>query len=76
MLSMASNRSTEPTSDQIEALRETLRHHEHLYYVLDAPEVSDTQYDAWMRELRALEDAHPELRAPDSPTQRVGGKPK
>ena len=76
MLSMTSNRSTEPTSDQIEALRETLRHHEHLYYVLDAPEVSDAQYDAWMRELRALEDAHPELRAPDSPTQRVGGKPK
>ncbi len=61
---------------QIDTLRETLRHHEHLYYVLDAPEVSDAQYDAWMRELRALEDAHPELRTPDSPTQRVGGKPK
>ena len=44
--------------------------------VLDAPEVSDAQYDTWMRELRALEDAHPELRTPDSPTQRVGGKPK
>ena len=61
---------------QINALRETLRHHEYLYYVLDAPEVSDAQYDIWMRELRALEDAHPELRMPDSPTQRVGGKPK
>src|SRR5487761_119263 len=61
---------------QIDELRETLRHHEHLYYALDAPEVSDTQYDTWMRELRALEDAHPELRTPDSPTQRVGGKPK
>ncbi len=61
---------------QIDTLRETLRHHEHLYYVLDAPEVSDAQYDIWMRELRALEDAHPELRTPDSPTQRVGGKPK
>ena len=61
---------------QIDELRETLRHHEHLYYGLDAPEVSDAQYDAWMRELRALEDAHPELRTPDSPTQRVGGKPK
>ncbi len=60
----------------INALRETLRHHEHLYYVLDAPEVSDAQYDTWMRELKALEDAHPELRTPDSPTQRVGGKPK
>jgi DNA ligase (NAD+) len=61
---------------QIDALRETLRHHEYLYYVLDAPEVSDAQYDTWMRELRALEDAHPETRTPDSPTQRVGGKPK
>lgn len=60
----------------INALRKILRHHEHLYYVLDAPEVSDAQYDAWMRNLRALEDAHPELRTPDSPTQRVGGKPK
>ncbi len=61
---------------KIEALRETLRHHEYLYFAQDAPEVSDAEYDAWMRELRALEDAHPELRMPDSPTQRVGGKPK
>ena len=61
---------------QIEDLRDTLRHHEYLYYGLDAPEVSDAQYDTWMRELRALEDAHPELRTADSPTQRVGGKPK
>ena len=61
---------------QIDELRETLRHHEYLYYGLDAPEVSDAQYDTWMRQLRALEDAHPKLRTPDSPTQRVGGKPK
>ena len=61
---------------QIDELRETLRHHEYLYYGLDAPEVSDAEYDKWMRELRELEDAHPELRTPDSPTQRVGGKPK
>jgi DNA ligase (NAD+) len=72
---------TKPSADrgiekQIDELRETLRHHEYLYYGLDAPEASDAQYDTWMRELRALEDAHPELRAPDSPTQRVGGKPK
>ncbi|MHB8302898.1 MAG: NAD-dependent DNA ligase LigA [Acidobacteriaceae bacterium] len=60
----------------VEALREKLRYHEHLYYVLDAPEISDAQYDALMRELRALEEAHPELVTPDSPTQRVGGKPK
>jgi len=73
MTKPSANRGVE---EQIEELRETLRHHEYLYHVLDAPEVSDAQYDTWMRELRALEDAHPELRTPDSPTQRVGGKPK
>ncbi len=61
---------------QVNELREKLRHNEHLYYVLDAPEVSDAQYDTWMQELRALEEAHPELLTADSPTQRVGGKPK
>ena len=61
---------------KIEALREKLRHHEHLYYVLDAPEISDAQYDALMHELESLEKAHPELVTPDSPTQRVGGKPR
>ncbi|MHB1675069.1 MAG: NAD-dependent DNA ligase LigA [Acidobacteriaceae bacterium] len=73
---MARHSASDGVEKQIDTLRETLRHHEHLYYVLDAPEVSDAQYDAWMRELRALEDLHPELRTPDSPTQRVGGKPK
>jgi DNA ligase (NAD+) len=73
MTKPSANRGVEK---QIEELRETLRHHEYLYHVLDAPEVSDAQYDIWMRELRALEDAHPELITPDSPTQRVGGKPK
>ena len=73
---MAHHPPTKGVENQIEALRETLRHHEYLYYGLDTPQVSDAQYDAWMRELRALEDAHPELRTPDSPTQRVGGKPK
>jgi len=61
---------------RIEALREELRHHEHLYHVLDTPQWTDAQYDARMNELRALEAAHPELITPDSPTQRVGGKPK
>src|ERR1700689_469449 len=61
---------------QIEKLRETLRHHERLYYVLDQPAVSDAEYDALMRELRDLEAQHPELLTPDSPTQRVGGKPR
>jgi DNA ligase (NAD+) len=63
-------------SQKIEALREKLRRHEHLYYVLDSPEISDAEYDAMMRELKALEDAHPEFAAADSPTQRVGGKPR
>jgi DNA ligase (NAD+) len=56
-------------------LRAELRRHEHLYYVLDAPEISDAAYDALMNELKQLEAAHTELLTPDSPTQRVGGKP-
>ncbi|MSV35111.1 MAG: NAD-dependent DNA ligase LigA [Bryobacterales bacterium] len=63
-------------SKQIEQLREQLRRHEHLYYVLDAPEITDAEYDSMMRELKVLEDAHPELITEDSPTQRVGGKPR
>jgi DNA ligase (NAD+) len=63
-------------SQKIDDLRAQLRRHEHLYYVLDAPEISDTAYDAMMRELQALEAAHPELLTPDSPSQRVGGKPR
>ena len=47
--------------------------HDHRYYVLDAPVVSDAEYDALMRELRAIEERYPELRTPDSPTQRVSG---
>ena len=61
---------------KIEELREKLRHHEYLYYVLDAPEISDAAYDAMTRELQQLEAKHPELVTPDSPTQRVGGKPR
>jgi DNA ligase (NAD+) len=66
----------ETAAEKIEALREVLRHHEHLYYVLDAPEWTDAQYDQRMNELKALEAEHPELVTADSPTQRVGGKPK
>src|ERR1700745_3703897 len=47
--------------------------HDHRYYVLDSPLVSDAEYDMLMRELRTLEERHPELRTPDSPTQRVAG---
>jgi DNA ligase (NAD+) len=60
---------------RIEKLREELRRHEHLYYVLDAPEITDAEYDTLMNELKRLEATHPELVTPDSPTQRVGGKP-
>jgi DNA ligase (NAD+) len=58
-----------------EELRAELRRHEHLYYVMDAPEISDAEYDALMNELKRIEAAHPGLLTPDSPTQRVGGKP-
>jgi DNA ligase (NAD+) len=58
-----------------EELRRVIEHHNHRYYVLDDPEVGDDAYDALLDELRALEEEHPELRTPDSPTQRVGGRP-
>jgi DNA ligase (NAD+) len=58
-----------------EALREAIHRADYHYYVLDAPEVDDATYDAWMRELRDLEARFPELVTPDSPTQRVGGRP-
>src|SRR5690242_13458895 len=61
---------------EIEKVREELRRHEHLYYVLDQPEISDAEYDALMRHLQDLEQQHPELATADSPTQRVGGKPR
>jgi DNA ligase (NAD+) len=56
-------------------LRETIGRHARLYYVEDHPEITDAEYDALMRELLALEEAHPELVTPESPTQRVGGTP-
>jgi len=57
-------------------LRAEIEHHEHAYYVLDRPEILDAQYDALMNLLKALEAEHPELVTPESPTQRVGGKPR
>jgi DNA ligase (NAD+) len=70
--------ATRPTSVQRQAqeLRDEIRRHEHLYYVLDAPEISDADFDLLMQQLKRLEAAHPELVTPDSPTQRVGGKPR
>ena len=61
---------------EIEDLREKLHHHEYLYYVLDQPEISDAEYDRMMRRLQELEAAHPEMVTSESPTQRVGGKPR
>ncbi len=61
---------------KIETLRDQIRRHENLYYVLDAPEISDAEFDALVNELKALEKEHPDLVTPDSPTQRVGGKPR
>ena len=61
---------------KIEALREKIRHHEYLYYVLDNPEISDAEFDRLMQQLKSLEAEHPSLVTPDSPTQRVGGKPR
>lgn len=63
-------------STNIEALRDQIRYHEHRYYVLDDPEISDAEFDLLMQQLKKLEAAHPELITPDSPTQRVGGKPR
>ncbi|OAT35131.1 NAD-dependent DNA ligase LigA [Proteus myxofaciens] len=60
---------------QIDKLRITLRHHEYLYHVMDAPEIPDVQYDSLMNELKALEAQYPELITSDSPTQRVGALP-
>ncbi len=61
---------------RVEALREKIRHHEYRYYVLDAPEITDAEFDQLMNELKQLEVQNPLLIVPDSPTQRVGGKPR
>jgi len=61
---------------KIESLRDKIRHHEYRYYVLDQPEISDAEFDKLMRQLQDLEAEHPALVTPDSPTQRVGGKPR
>jgi len=61
---------------QIKTLRDELRRHEYLYYVVDEPEISDVKFDRMMEELKSLEAEHPELVTPDSPTQRVGGAPR
>src|ERR1700739_584735 len=61
---------------EVEKLREEIRHHEYLYYVLDAPEISDAAFDKLLNRLKELEAGHPELATSDSPTVRVGGAPR
>src|SRR5919199_1362630 len=69
-------RLSSPTPEKRAAeLRRVIEYHNHRYYVLDDPEISDAEYDDLLNELRDLEAEHPELRTPDSPTQRVGAKP-
>ena len=73
---MSSSAGEKNIEKKIDALREKIRHHEYRYYVLDDPEISDADFDKLMNELKRLEAEHPNLITPDSPTQRVGGKPR
>ena len=68
--------ATKDIDKKIETLREKIRYHEYRYYVLDDPEISDAEFDKLMDQLKKLETEHPDLITPDSPTQRVGGKPR
>jgi len=68
--------ATKDSEKKIESLRDKIRHHEYLYYVIDQPEISDAEFDKLMQQLKDLEAEHPELITADSPTQRVGGKPR
>src|SRR5438477_5608551 len=68
--------ATRGIEKKIEALREEIRHHEHRYDVLAKPHITDAQFDRLMNELKEMEVENPELVSPDSPTQRVGGKPR
>ncbi len=68
--------ATKNVEAKVESLRERIRHHEYRYYVLDDPEISDAEFDRLMNDLKKLEAANPELVTLDSPTQRVGGKPR
>ncbi|SEH11934.1 NAD-dependent DNA ligase LigA [Thermoleophilum album] len=74
-MASAAERIPEEARKRAEELREQIAYHDWRYYVLDDPEISDEEYDRLLDELRALEERYPELRTPDSPTQRVGGKP-
>ena len=66
---------SDQVAERVKALRDEIDRHNYLYYALDTPEIDDAQYDALMRDLRRLEEAHPELITAESPTQRVGAEP-
>ncbi len=73
---MSSPADDKKNEKKIEALREKIRHHEYRYYVLDDPEIADADFDKLMNELKRIEKENPSFITPDSPTQRVGGKPR
>src|SRR5919198_1672267 len=68
-------RTQKDVQKRLDELREQVDHHLHRYHVLDDPEISDAEYDRLYDELQALEEEHPDLITPDSPTQRVGAPP-
>src|SRR5450432_3848271 len=68
--------ATKKSDTGIESLRDKIRYHEHRYYVLDDPEITDAEFDRLLNQLKKVEAEHPELITPQSPTQRVGGKPR
>ena len=75
LFSSEPNASDQGVLERLAYLRGELQRHGHLYYVLDAPELPDAQYDFLFQELQALEQSNPQWQTPDSPTQRIGGKP-
>ena len=75
-MAKAGTAKSREVAKQAQDLREKIRHHEYLYYVLDQPEISDAAFDRLMEQLKKIETEHPELRTPDSPTKRVGGAPR
>src|SRR5436853_6173340 len=66
---------SKPPEERIRALRDAIRHHEERYYIHSSPEISDEEFDRLLHELERLEAEHPDLVTPDSPTQRVAGRP-
>ena len=75
-MTTGTNKQLSKAKERVEKLREEIRHHDNLYYVQNQPEISDAEYDKLFRELVELEERHPELVTPDSPTQRVAGEPR